>query len=516
VIICFFSSAIICEIYKYYFLKQDNMATDANQKEIILIQPPIPKSIRKDYISVQFPLGLGYIAKSLSLCEVNVTINDFVVEQYNTNRFIEQLKRIKPVLIGFTALTCSIPFVHLISKHIKRHNPQTITVLGGAHASALPLETLRELPCIDFIVVGEGEIIIKELYQESVGSQNYHKVKGIAFREKDTGALFMAPGRELIENLDNINFHTFGLFDVEKYCRAHVSRGFSRKELSIMELLTSRGCPESCIFCAGHISYGRTLRFRSIENIISAIEKNNGVKKIEHISIEDDTFTFNRKLVLELGNYLKSKNITWNCNARIGTIDEDLATTMSQNNCRKISFGIESGSERILRLIKKNITIPQIINTFKFVRRVKIRYVEGNFMLGSHPDEKLEDIKMTEKLIFKLQPDFLTLTVMCPFPGTEVYEIMNNASLLAKRKNWLNFNLVTSKLPYKRLYNLSADELLCWRNWLLKKYYTSPAYIFRQIFRVRNIKELKYLLRLAKSVVKNNGAASLCKKAARK
>jgi len=469
-------------------------------KEVILIQPPLPKSIQKEYISVQIPMNLGYIANALMLCGANVAINDFVVEHYDTAYFFEQLNSKQPILVGFTSVTCSIPFVNLISKYVKMFNPKISTVLGGVHASSLPLETLQELKYIDFIVIGEGEITIKELYKEIISNQNYHQIKGLAFRDKATGKLIMNHKRDLINDLDYAMTFSFSLFEVDKYRRAHVSRGFSRVDLEIMELLTSRGCPYNCIFCAGHINYGNNLRFRSIENITKEIEENSRIRKIEHISIEDDTFTLNKKLVFELGKYLRSKNITWNCNARIGTIDQEMAFMMARNNCRKVSFGIESGSERILNLSKKNITIQQIVDTFKIIRSVKIRYIEATFMLGSHPDETIQDIKETKKLIFRIKPDFIALMVMCPFPGTEVYEIMQSRALLPKRPNWINFNLVTVKPPYKSLFNLSADELLYWRNNILWEYYTSVRYIFRQITNIRNIKQLKYLLRLAKSV----------------
>lgn len=466
-------------------------------KEVILIQPPAPKSLQKEYLSVQIPLNLRYIAGSLISEGARVMVHDFVVERYNKDAFLGQLRKKQPVLIGFTSLSSSIPFVNLISKQIKMFDTGIHTILGGVHASALPLETLGELKHIDFIVVGEGEITIKELYKEILGNQDFHRVRGIAFRDKMTGKLFMTAKRELISDLNNLDFPAINLFEVEKYRKAHVSRGFSRVDLNIMELLTSRGCPQSCIFCAGHINYGQTLRFRSISNIIKEIER---MRKIEHISIEDDTFTLNRSLVFELGNYLKSKGITWNCNARVGSIDKKLADDMVRNNCRKISLGIESGSERILKLSKKNITVSEILETFRIVRKSGIRYIEGNFMLGSHPDEKIEDIALTEKLIFSLKPDFITLTIMCPFPGTEAYEIMSKRNLFPERKNWLNFNLVTHKLPYKQLFNLSADKLLYQRNRILKRYYTSPKYILRQITHVRNFNEIKYLLRLAKTV----------------
>jgi radical SAM superfamily enzyme YgiQ (UPF0313 family) len=468
--------------------------------EVILIQPPQPKSLRKEYISVQVPVNLGYIASSLVSEGARVTIKDFVVERYQRDSFLAEIRRRQPLFVGFTSMTSSLPFVHFISRHIKTLNAGIMTVLGGVHASALPLKTLLELSHIDFIVVGEGEITIRELYNEMRGTQDYRSVKGIAFRDKVAAEPCMTPRRSLIENLDDVIFPAFELFKTEQYRNAHVSRGFSREQLAIMELLTSRGCPQNCIFCAGHINYGNSVRFRSAENIIKEIETYSRIRRVEHISIEDDVFTLNKALVKELGVYLRHKNITWNCNARVDSVNQDIAFGMVQDNCRKVSFGIESGSDRILRLSKKNITISQIKDAFRAFRKAGIRHIEGNFMLGSHMDETIDDIKMTEDLIFTLQPDFITLTVMCPFPGTEAYAIMEKEGLLPRQKNWLNFNLVTEKLPYKKLHHISSEELLQWRNYLLKKYYTSSAYILRQLFAIRNLKELRYLLRLAMAV----------------
>lgn len=472
--------------------------------EVILIQPPLPRSLRKEYISVQVPVNLGYIASSLASQGAAVTIKDFAVEHYRKDSFLAQVQKRRPLFVGFTSMTSSLPFIHHISRHLKTINEDIKTVLGGVHASALPLETLQELPHIDFIVVGEGEVTVKELYVQMRGAQDYRNVNGLVFRDKVTGEPCVTARRPLIGNLDDVIFPAHGLFRSERYRSAHVSRGFSRKQLDIMELLASRGCPQNCIFCAGHINYGNTVRFRSAENIISEIEAQIRIRRIEHISIEDDVFTLNKALVKELGVYLRRKNITWNCNARVDSVNQDLAFGMVRNNCRKVSFGIESGSERILKLSRKNITVRQIKEAFRAFRRAGVRHLEGNFMLGSHMDETIDDIKMTGDLIFSLQPDFITLTLMCPFPGTEAYAIMEKEGLLPKKKNWLKFNLVTGKTPYKKLRHISSEELLQWRNYLLKKYYASPGYILRQLFSLRNLKELRYLLHLAMAVCRDS------------
>lgn len=274
---------------------------------VLLINPPQHKSIDTKYVSTQLPINLGYIAASLEQEGANVKIIDYCVEKFDKERFLNVLIKFNPSIVGFTSFTPSIYSVKDISKRVKEYDEKILTLIGGIHISALPIKTLEELPSIDVGIIGEGEETIKELFKNFISKKKLSNILGTVCRLKDK--IKLNSKRPLIQNLDDIPFPSRHLFDIKNYSKTHVSRGFSRKHLRIMEILTSRGCPNQCIFCAGHINYGHTLRFRSYENVISEIDMLIRDYNINHITIEDDTFTINKELVNKLCNYFKEKKI---------------------------------------------------------------------------------------------------------------------------------------------------------------------------------------------------------------
>ena len=333
-----------------------------------------------------------------------------------------------------------------------------------------------------------------------IKKKNIKEIDGVVFR-KNKEVIKNKP-RKLIENLDLLPFTARHLIPFELYAKHHVTRGFSRKERNIIEIMTSRGCPNACVFCAGHINFGFRVRFRSFENIRDEI--NQAIEKydINHISIEDDTFTLDKELVKKLCLFFKEKNLTWNCNTRVNAVNYELLKLMQESGCKKITFGVESGNPEMLKKNKKAITINQVIKTIHDAKRAKIRYIECDFMIGSHIDETRETVNDSVKLIYKLMPDFLSLAIMCPFPGTEIYDLMIEKGFLDKNVDWSQFTLFGSLKRYERLNYLSSDEIVKMQHKILKEYYSSPKYMFLQLSKIKSLSEIKYFSRLGVSFLK--------------
>lgn len=466
--------------------------------KILLIQPNSAEEVNKEFLSLQFPLNLGYIAAALREAGHEIKMVDFNV--LDRKKLPAIISKFKPELIGLTALTSSMHNAKKIISQIKQIDKRIITVLGGVHASALPIKTMEEIEDLDYLVFGEGELTIVELLEHLDKKKDMQEVKGIVFRK--ARRIIKNKPRELIEDLNLLPFPVRDLIPFHLYAKHHVTRGFSRKEKKIIEIMTSRGCPNKCIFCAGHINYGFRVRFRSYDNIVKEINECIGRYGINHISIEDDTFTLNKELVRRLCIFFKNENLTWNCNTRVNAVDYDLLKIMSESGCKKITFGIESGNNEILKKIKKAITIEQAIKAVKDAKRAKIRYVECDFMIGSHIDETLETVNDTTKLIYKLMPDFLSLAIMCPFPGTEVYDLMIKNKLIDKEPDWSQFTLFGNLRRYERLNYLSSEEMFRLQHKILKGYYSSPKYILSQLIQIRGFSEIKYFSRLAISFFK--------------
>ncbi len=466
--------------------------------KILLIQPRGTEEVSKEYVSLQYPINLGYIASVLIENSYDIKMVDFNV--INPKKLPYFISKYQPDLVGLTTMTSSIYNVKRIVSEIKRINKKIITVLGGIHASALPVQTMKEIKDLDYLIFGEGEKTIVELVECIINKKRLNSVNGIVFRKK--GKIIKNRPRALIENIDTIPFPARDLLPMELYSKRHVSKGFSRKDIKIIEIITSRGCPNNCIFCASRLNYGHRLRFRSYKNITNEIKECIEKYGITHISIEDDTFTINRNLVVKLCDFFNKKNLTWNCNARVNTVDYDLLKIMVKSGCKKISFGIESGNAEILKKIKKGITLPQTIKTVRNAKKAGIRYVECTFMIGSHIDETLDQVYDTFKLIYKLMPDIIMVSIMCPYPGTEIYKMMVDKKYLDKNPDWSQFSFYGDLKRYKRLTHLTTKQMSRLQHKILKEYYGSPKYILSQLAQIRSLKEIKYFFRMGITFIK--------------
>ena len=327
---------------------------------VLLIRPMTPSSSHSGMVSVQYPINLGYLASYLKEKNIPCIVKDFEVETYTSEAFVSFIKANRPSLIGFSCMTPHIVHGGELAGVVKEYFPDILTVVGGVHASAIPEQTLIEFHQFDVVVRGEGELTLHELYLTWLNKDGLKDVKGIAYRDKSTNKVVLTTTRPMVDNIDKMPFPDRDLVDTEKYKRSHVSRGFSRKTMNIAEITCSRGCPYDCIFCASKVVHSRKVRFRSADNIIAEMEYLRKKYNIDHFSFLDDTFTIRRQLVRQICDYLRENKLTFDIFTRVNDIDEDKINTIVLSGCKKISFGIESGSPKILKLLKKGITINQI------------------------------------------------------------------------------------------------------------------------------------------------------------
>ncbi|TAL47976.1 radical SAM protein [archaeon] len=465
--------------------------------KVLLIQPN--RVTQKGYFSTQYPINLGCIASALMKDGNEVRMADFnIMDRAALPSIISEFK---PEMVGLTAMTSTIYNARDIISEVKQIDKNIITVLGGVHASALPVETMEEIKDLDYLVFGEGEVTAMELVKHLESKKSLKDVDGLVYREN--GKIVKNKPHALIENLSNMPYPARELLPPEMYTEVQVSRGFSRSEMSIIEMMTGRGCPNQCIFCAGHINFGFRVRFRSYEHIVGEIKQCMEKYGTNHISFEDDTFTLNKPLVKQVCAFLKENKLTWNCNTRVNTVDYDLLKLMAESGCKKVAFGVESGNPEIMRKNKKGITIPEILQAFKDAKRAGIRFIEADFMLGSHIDETKESINDTIKLINKLMPDFLFLGIICPFPGTEIYKMMEDKGFFYETRDWSQFSVMGDLKRYKRLTYMTPQELWELQHKILKDYYGSPKYMLSQLSKIRSFGEIKYFIRMGQMFLKD-------------
>jgi len=468
---------------------------------IFLIRPMTPKTSHSGLVSVQYPINIGYLVSYLKKHGIACSVRDYEVESFSETAFLESLRSAKPSLIGFSCMTPHIKSGARLAKLVKDNFPDILTVVGGVHASAIPEQTLKEFPQFDIVVCGEGEQTLVDLYNGWL-NKKIDQVEGIAYRLRNgtrTRVKINSP-RTMIRDLDEIPFPDRDLIDIKHYRTSHVSRGFTRKTKNIAEIMCSRGCPYECIFCASKVVHSRKVRFRSPHNIISEMEHLITTRNIEHFSFLDDTFTLRKDLLQPVCEYMGKMKVSFDVYTRVNDIDEEKLDIMISNGCKKISFGVESGSPKILKLIKKGITVQQAEHAVAISRKAGLHTIETTFMIGCHPDETLEDIQMTKDLIWRLKPDILAVNISIPYPGTELNRILKEKGLL-KREDWDEFVLFFSH-PSWELGSVPMDDIRRILREITDSYFLRPAFILKTLSKNFSLRDLTYWFGLGLSFVK--------------
>ena len=241
------------------------------------------------------------------------------------------------------------------------------------------------------------------------------------------------------------------------------------------------------------------MRFRTPDNILEEIEQCVRQFGANYILFNDSTFTIRKDRVLEIVRELPKIGIEgYSVNAHVNTVDWEMLDTLAKTRCHRIMYGVESGSDRVLREIKKNSNQERIRTAFALSKRAGIPNVEGTFILGADPNETEEDMIATENLIHDIKPDILGIGVITPYPGTTQFLDLQREGLMEKLA-WDRFQIFTESPPPWRIANYSAEELWRRRNQMLKSYIWTPNYIFRRLQRVKSVTEFKYYAGLARS-----------------
>jgi radical SAM superfamily enzyme YgiQ (UPF0313 family) len=468
-----------------------------NPAKIVLFRPPDPLQ-DSALLSHTRPMNLAYLAAVLRTAGFDVTIIDYETTPFSERHLQQVLSALRPAVAGISCTTPVITSAARLAGAIKASAPQTVTVIGGSHASALPEDTMTEFPAFDYLVVGEGETTLLELCLRIRDGGNDSAIDGLVFRS--AGVVTRTAPRRLIDDLDTIPFPARDLIDYSAQA-GHSSRGFSNK-LHSTELFTSRGCPVGCSFCAIQATFGRSVRFRDPAFIEEEISRMVREQNFNHAVIADDTFTLLPDRAAAICEILSRSSIeSWNCDTRVNTVSLELLKTMKRCGCEKVAFGVESGSQRMLDLIGKGITIEQVRNAVYWAKQAGIKHIEGNFIIGCDPSETYADLEETKKLITSLPWTFVSVAVIVPYPGTPVRERMLSAGLIDREVNWEDY-VIFGKRPGWRTEHFSADELLQQQRSLTRSFYLKPSYIMSRLASIRSWSELQYWATAGSSYLK--------------
>ncbi|MFA6318241.1 MAG: radical SAM protein [Elusimicrobiota bacterium] len=435
------------------------------------------------------PMGILHIGAVLEKAGHQVRLYDFDpnVDQL-ASKYLAEIRQFQPDLVGIGFLTVAHPRASSLVKMLRREVPRAKICCGGIHTTVEPVNVLNEFG-VDFCVVGEGEATMAEACERLASGRGLDRVQGLVFRDANR-AVVDNGRRDLIPDLDSLPLPARHLIDFETLYVTFpgVIRGKAIRSTSI---ITSRGCPYRCIFCGTHNISHWTVRRRSVESVLAEISELVRTYKIEGVFFSDDTFTLNHEWVLRLCRGMLERNIrlTWASSARVDTITEELVLAMKEAGCMQLDFGIESGSEKILKVLRKSFTPDKIRNAVRIAKKFGIR-VSASFMIGN-PEETDDDIEQTRSMAKELAIDYATFFYTTPFPGTELYT-------MAKENGWIPPGLTysdmwtfrQSKYPIMTA-KLTKEALSAWHGRLQNDFFMS------NYFHLRNVQVILALLGMA-------------------
>jgi len=488
--------------------------------KILLVDPPYER-LQNVKTTPNYPLGLAYIsaflnkkghqtiylnldwdprlpaANPFSYRDLMNRYNLFLKETATDSRhpiwrdFENVLKLYKPNMVGISTSTIKVKSAFRLLEIIKRVDERIVTVLGGHHAQVFAKEILENVKELDFVILGEGEQTILELVNalERSPQADLHVIEGLVHKDNNC-TVFFNSRRPLIDDLNTLPF--------PDHCYYYSGAKFVR--IPIMAVMASRGCPYSCNYCSTNNIWQRRVRMRSPRTFVEEIKVSIKNQKERFLSFYDDCFTLNKKWLLEFCDIMiKEKvQINWQCITGVNLLEEAVFRKIVQAGCRKINLGIESGSERILKLANKNIDLDTVRSIFRLAKKYNIS-TAAYIMIG-FPTETEYDIRLTQRIIKEIHPNWVYCNVLIPLPGTPFYDLCLGLKLLDSAKAWrgdtvknivMNFTNVMSDDEFLRLvdetfticYRINRNIVNLIKRTPLKQYMVTPSLIFSDLKR---------------------------------
>jgi len=391
---------------------------------------------------------------------------------------LQKIREIKPCHVGLSATTFSIGTSAQLAGRIKLIDENITIIVGGPHITSAPQETMERFSDFDVGVVGEGETTIVELLKALENGEKLETVKGVIYREGEgeDRSLKLTSSRELIEDLDQLPFPAHDL--LEGFPRAFHPPPFKMARFPAAAIVTSRGCPNRCIFCDRSV-FGNRCRAFSSEYIINWIKELVYGYGIKELLIEDDTFVmFKSRLIKICESILREKlDLSWSCLGRVDMVTPEILELMHKAGCWEIGYGIESGAQHILDLEKKKIDLAQVEQAVAWTREAGI-LTKGFFMVG-HPLESEETISKTINFAKKIPLNDISVMMLTPFPGSELYEIAHQYGVFTN--SWDKMNLLQPVFIPK---GLDEEILNSSTRKMLKEFYLRPRIIWNYFLRM--------------------------------
>ena len=458
--------------------------------KVVLLNPPLRNLVSAatpGYVDENRgfspPMGLLYVQAAVEHSPHESLFLDANVEGWDHETAARNALAHAPDLVGLQAMTFTMPDACLVAKAVKRLSPDTKVLIGGPHPTIYPQETAG-LPYIDYAFAGEGELGFVQFLDRFYDAKALSSVPGIAF--KGDGEIHYVEHGGLIPQLNTILRPARQSSPYTRYSSVLAERN------PVTILITSRGCPFKCVFCN---RMGRKYRFHSADYVLEEIKEIIELG-IPEIFVHDDTFTLNRHRVEAICNGILDRkfDVIWEARTRVDCVDQDLLALMRKAGCRRLSFGVESGSPRVLASMRKGIDLNRVVEVFRWCRREGIATL-ADFMIGSL-DEQTEDIRKTFDLVGRIDPDYVQYSICSPYPGTPLYEIGLKKGLIPADV-WREFATDPLKEFRSPLWtqHFTEQELISITARAYRKFYLRPAFVMKQLKRVNSLAQFKGMVR---------------------
>lgn len=492
------------------------------QTKILLISPPVTTNIL-DYPTLDPPLGLAYLAAVLEEDNFQVKIIDALA--LGINRAVKQkdgllkvgmsmselkkeIIKYQPDVVGIScAYTAHQKDSYQVASLVKKINQKILVIFGGAHATVCASDVLKNKN-VDLVVMGEGEIVLKELAECLENQNSYYRVQSIAFRDKDK--IVINPRRQYIADLDQLPHPSWHLLPMKIYLKGgKETRDFSMRRPR-MNMITSRGCPGNCVFCSIHAIWGHRWRPRKPEKVVEEMELLTKTYNIKEFYILDDNISFNNKRMQAICRLIVKKklNIRWSVpnGFAFWTLSKHLLNEMKQSGLYRMTFGFESACARTLKFIRKPESFQRSKSLIEFAN--KIGFWTGSTFIIGFPDETLKEIETTINWAVNSSLDYALFFIATPYPGTDLYsEFVKRKIFNMNESEKMSYNSVhfsgynTTHINRQKLNQLRNQA---YNRFLQKRFkrYLNPYYsIVHLLPKIKRLDELNFFLKMTKSAL---------------
>ena len=433
----------------------------------------VPSSLLKIW-GVVPPLGLAYIASVLEKENHKVSIIDAPALNLTKQETLEELKKLDPDVVGITCMSSTIRGALEAAQIAKEVG--AITVIGGSHVSACPKEILS-YEFVDYGLIGEGEHTFPLLTKALEEKSTLKDIPGLVYKKDNE--IEINPGYGLVKDLDSLPLPAYHLLPIKKYNLVIALH-------PMMTMVSSRGCPGRCGFCFKKPGDLGPLRFRNPQKIVDEMEFLVKNYKIKEIVIADDNLTTSKANIREICNEILKRNLKfrWEAPTRVDFVDLDILKLMKKAGCRRLRYGVESGDKRILKLMRKGISLDRVRDVFKWTKQAGIEAF-AYFIIG-YITETEESIKKTINFAKEINPDMIMFCAATPLPDTNFYDLAVEQNFVDKNY-WKDYTLgkTNERLPY------FVKDTNKWVKKAYRQFYFRPGYILKMISKIRSWNEIK-------------------------